>query len=189
MHGVRRIWRSILFSCMKRIYIYISILILIFLSQFWKKISHFCIHVLVLLLRLSSRMFKSSPLFKNNSYISNDGDRWSIVRVIYAKVENSVSQSRVNAAERFLREAGHAIVAADCHLVWHAKLSPFLPLVYSSSCTTIHHPSLSWLSLFQLHVDINTSWTKGKNSHFFFVLDFFQASNIQSLFFSFLFLF
>lgn len=39
---------------------------------------------------------------------------------------------------RCLREAGHAIVATDCHLVWHAKLSPFLPLVYSSSCTMIH---------------------------------------------------
>lgn len=114
---------------MKRIYIYIYFNTYIFITIL-KTISHFCIHVLVLLLRLSSRMFKSSPLFKNNSYISNDGDRWSIVRVIYAKVENSVSQSRVNAAERFLREAGHAIVAADCHLVWHA-MQNYLPFYLS----------------------------------------------------------
>lgn len=39
---------------------------------------------------------------RNNVHILGDRDRWSILRVIYARVENSVYQSRVNAAERFI---------------------------------------------------------------------------------------
>lgn len=44
---------------------------------------------------------------------------------------------------RCLREAGHAIVAADCHLVWHA-MQNYLPF-YLSCIHPLARPSISVL--------------------------------------------
>lgn len=109
--------------------------------------------------------------------------------MIYARVENSVSQSRVNGAERFVGVYVRQVVQNRCRglsfsSACNAKLSPFLPPVHSSP---VEHPSISlpWLSLFQLHIDIYTPWTKKENSYFRRSWSFFLSSSIRSVSFLF----